>query len=125
MAALNRNLRAAFVAATDSAGSDDPEVVEANNKALREAYARLGRVLQQNLVPGATSTAAVPVDVLVLGAEAAIANENFAMADNAVHSFYLRDPPRNQFYCRALFVSARVAALPVGLTSRSARTMSS
>ena len=49
-------------------------------------------------------------EILVLCAETAVANGDFAMAHKASERFFLGHPPEDQFFCRALFVRAQVQA---------------
>ena len=48
----------------------------------------------------------VAPQTLVLGAEAAVANLAFGDAQRMTRQYFLREPARDQFYCRALFVHA-------------------
>ena len=52
----------------------------------------------------------VAPDSLTKAAESALKNEQPEIAKVAVHEFFLQDPPKNQFYCRALFVKAQLEA---------------
>ena len=47
-------------------------------------------------------------DTLVKAAECALKNDLLDIAKQAVRSFLLQSPPRNQFFCRALFVQAQL-----------------
>ena len=47
-------------------------------------------------------------DTLVKSAESALKNGLPQIAERAVLSFLLQSPPKNQFYCRALFVQAQL-----------------
>ena len=52
-------------------------------------------------------------DSLTKAAESAMRNEMTDIAAVAVRECFLQDPPRNQFYCRSLFVKAQLESLKV------------
>lgn len=53
-------------------------------------------------------------EILVLCAETAIKNGKFDVAHDCSELFFLRDPPQDQFFCRALFIRAQVQAFNSG-----------
>ena len=55
-------------------------------------------------------------DTLVKAAESALKNQMPDVAERAVLSFLLQSPPKNQFFCRALFVQAQLQSSSI-LTS--------
>ena len=55
-------------------------------------------------------------DTLVKAAESALKNNMPEVAERAVLSFLLQSPPKNQFFCRALFVQAQLQSQSI-LTS--------
>lgn len=106
--ALDRTLRVSFRLAEEL--GKDPEGQAEGRNALRKAYGLLtkGRAQKKDAL-GAGLELQSP-DILVLAAEAAVQNGELEVAAKAVQDFFLQDPPKNQFYCRALFVSAQVEA---------------
>ena len=63
-------------------------------------------LLRQGFALMEKSEAPVAPQTLVLGAEAAVANLAFGDAQRMTRQYFLREPARDQFYCRALFVHA-------------------
>ena len=89
--ALDRNIRVAFQISNQDEDTSEP----LDGKKLEDAYALLMRARVQNNVFGAGGELTSP-DVLVLGAEASVKNKRFDLAANALHSFFLQNPPKDQ-----------------------------
>ena len=74
---------------------------------LVASYAVLRRAREQGNLSVASGELAKP-ELLMLAGECAIKNARFEMAAESVRTFFLMDPPRDQFCCRALFCQALV-----------------
>jgi tetratricopeptide (TPR) repeat protein len=114
--ALDRKIRVALhlsnaFADPDYEGEDYEKRREQGRKILKESFQQLVRGRnRQNGILGEGEELSAP-DSLTKAAESAMRNEENEIAATAVHEFFLQDPPKNQFYCRSLFVKAQLEAL--------------
>ena len=113
--ALDRNIRSGFelsLAHVAARESESTHPARARRLVRRSsAGARAGQPLggqrEQGNLSVASGELAKP-ELLMLAGECAIKNARFEMAAESVRTFFLMDPPRDQFYCRALFCQALV-----------------
>jgi hypothetical protein len=107
---LERNIRVLFQGSEAHALDEEGRGLSL----LAEGYELLlqGRAKQRDLLGSGAELG--EADLLVLAAEAAVKNEDFATAADAAHRFFLQGCARNQFYCRALFAQAVVESQRAG-----------
>ena len=105
------NLQLSEALADPEYDGDDFEQRKAQGrKLLKSSFEQLIRGRErQNGILGEGEELSAP-DSLTKAAESALKNEQPEIAKVAVHEFFLQDPPKNQFYCRALFVKAQLEA---------------
>jgi hypothetical protein len=116
--ALDRKIRVALqlsnaFADPDYEGEDFEKRKEQGKAILATSFEQLVRGRdRQNGILGEGEELSAP-DSLTKAAESAMRNEMTDIAAVAVREFFLQDPPRNQFYCRSLFVKAQLESLKV------------
>ena len=104
---VNIQLSKAF-ADPEYEGEDFDQRKAEGRKLLKASFNQLIRGRErQNGILGEGEELSAP-DSLTKAAESALTNEEPGIAKTAVHEFFLQDPPKNQFYCRALFVKAQL-----------------
>jgi hypothetical protein len=107
---LDRKIRAGFSVADRFANVEEADSGINSGGVLKDTYDLLSTAREQDNIHAPDLLAVKSPDLLVTGAEAAIKNEDYTVAEQAVHSFFLQMPPKNQFYCRALFIKSLTEA---------------
>eukprot|EP00948_MAST-09A_sp_MAST-9A-sp1_P000108 g108.t1 len=105
---LDRKVRVSFRLASEL--GKDPEGDDEGKKEFFKTYELLERGRQQRKDILAQGEELAAPDILVAAAEAAVHNNAFSEAEDSITEFFLQDPPKNQFYCRALFAQAQICA---------------
>ena len=77
---------------------------------LMEGYALLTNAKLDASVPTITNEELLSTDLLVMAAEAAVKNEVWDIAQESTETYFLSDPPKDQFYCRSLLCQSLVEA---------------
>ena len=85
-------------------------VVTQGTKDLKEAYQLVERTLRSKGSFEYHKSEVLTPEAFLLCAEVAIMNEDYTIAHVGAENFFLTDPPKDQFYCRGLFVRALVRA---------------
>ena len=105
--ALDRQVRMLLKSSADKARIYGPGQ---GTKDLTQAYKLVERTLRSRGSFEYHKSEVLTPEAFLLCAEVAIMNENYKIAHVGAENFFLTDPPKDQFYCRGLFVRALVRA---------------